>query len=124
MANLNLRDRDAIQSAEGIIFRVFGYSHPANAYLCDAEYASSKIFNSTDPRAPREGRSELYYKFYNDEGMKLVTKKYPQYLVNHEMLGLKTRRCPTEPHCRSTPATAPTSGTAQKRAQQTRFWRP
>jgi len=89
MANLKLRDRDAIHSAEGIIFRVFGYSHPKDAYLCDAEYASSKIFNSTDPRAPREGRSELYYKFYNDEGMKLVAKKYPQYLVNHEMLGLK-----------------------------------
>jgi predicted nucleotidyltransferase len=89
MADLKLRDRDAIQSAEGIIFRVFGYSHPKDAYLCDAEYASSKIFQSTDPRAPREGRSELYYKFYNDEGMKLVGKKYPQYLVNHEMLGLK-----------------------------------
>jgi len=89
MANLNLRDRDAIQSAEGIIFRVFGYSHPKDAYLCDAEYASSKIFNSTDPRAPREGRSEINYKFYNDEGMKLVAKKYPQYLVNHEMLDLK-----------------------------------
>jgi predicted nucleotidyltransferase len=89
MANLSLRDRDAIQTAEGIIFRVFGYSHPKDSYICDAEYASSKIFNSTDPRAPREGRSELYYKFYNDEGMKLVTKKYPHYLVNHEMLGLK-----------------------------------
>ncbi len=89
MANIKLRDRDAIQSSEGIIFRVFGYSHPKKAYLCDAEYASSKIFHSTDPRAPREGRSELYYKFYNDEGMKLVAKKYPQYLVNHEMLGLK-----------------------------------
>jgi Uncharacterized protein conserved in archaea len=89
MANVRLRDRDAIQSAEGIIFRVFGYSHPKNAYLCDAEYASSNIFHSTDPRAPREGRSELYYKFYNDEGMKLVAKKYQQYLVNHEMLGLK-----------------------------------
>jgi predicted nucleotidyltransferase len=89
MANVVLRDRDAIQSAEGIIFRVFGYSHPKDAYLCDAEYASSNIFNSTDPRAPREGRSELYYKFYNNEGMKLVAKKYPQYLVNHEMLGLK-----------------------------------
>ncbi len=90
MANLNLRDRDAIQSSEGIIFRVFGYSHPADAYLCDAEYASAKIFHSTDPRAPREGRSEgLFYKFYLDEGMKLVSKKYPQYLVNHEMLGLR-----------------------------------
>ncbi len=89
MAHLKLRDRDAIQSAEGFIFRVFGYSHPPNAYICDAEYASSKIFHSTDPRAPREGRSELFYKFYNDEGMKLVAKTYPQYLISHEMLGLK-----------------------------------
>jgi predicted nucleotidyltransferase len=89
MATVKLRDRDAIQTAEGLIFRVFGYSHPKNAYICDAEYASSKIFSSTDPRAPREGRSELFYKFYNDEGMKLIAKKYPQYLVDHEMLGLK-----------------------------------
>lgn len=88
MAAVKLRDRDAIQSSEGIIFRVFGYSHPKDAYLCDAEYASSKIFQSADPRAPREGRSELFYKFYNDEGMKLVAKKYPQYLVRHEMLGI------------------------------------
>ncbi len=89
MANLILRDRDAIQTSEGLIFRVFGYSHPKNAYVCDAEYASSKIFQSTDPRAPRTGRSELFYKFYNDEGMKLIAKKYPQYLINHEMLGIK-----------------------------------
>src|SRR5665648_207469 len=89
MANLKLRDRDAIQSREGIIFRVFGYLHPPNAYICDAEYASSKIFHSTDPRAPREGRSELFYKFYNDEGMKLVAKTYPQYLIDHPMLELK-----------------------------------
>jgi predicted nucleotidyltransferase len=89
MANLKLRDRDAIQTAEGIIFRVFGYSHPQNTYICDAEYASSNIFQSKDPRAPRTGRTELFYKFYNDEGMKLVTKKYPHYLVLHEMLGLK-----------------------------------
>jgi predicted nucleotidyltransferase len=89
MASVKLRDRDAIQTGEGIIFRVFGYSHTKEAYICDAEYASSKIFQSTDPRAPREGRSELFYKFYNDEGMKLVAKKYPQYLINHEMLGSK-----------------------------------
>jgi predicted nucleotidyltransferase len=90
MANLKLRDRDAIQGSEGIIFRVFGYSHPKDAYLCDAEYTSAKIFQSTDPRAPREGRKEgLFYKFYNDESIKLVAKKYPQYLVDHEMLGLK-----------------------------------
>ena len=89
MATLSLRDRDGILTREGLIFRVFGYSHPPNAYLCDAEYASAKIFQSVDPRAPREGKAQLYYKFYNDEGMKLVAKKYPQYLVFHEMLGLK-----------------------------------
>jgi predicted nucleotidyltransferase len=88
LADIKLRDRDAIETSEGLIFRVFGYSHPPNAYICDAEYASSKIFQSTDPRAPRTGKKDLYYKFYNDEGMKLVAKKYPQYLVFHEMLGL------------------------------------
>ena len=86
--NIRLRDRDAIETAEGLIFRVFGYSHPPGAYICDAEYASAKIFASTDPRAPRTGKGQLYYKFYNDEGMKFVAKKYPQYLVFHEMLGL------------------------------------
>ena len=89
MDSLSLRDRDGILTREGLIFRVFGYSHPPNAYICDAEYASAKIFTSTDPRAPREGKSGLFYKFYNDEGMKLVAKKYPQYLVFHEMLGVK-----------------------------------
>ena len=89
MAAVALRDRDGIQTGEGLIFRVFGYSHPKDSYICDAEYASSKIFNSADPRAPRDGRSERYFKFYNDEGMKLIAKKYPQYLILHEMLGLK-----------------------------------
>jgi predicted nucleotidyltransferase len=86
---LSLRDRDGILTRDGLIFRVFGYSHPPNAYICDAEYASAEIFTSTDPRAPREVKSGLFYKFYNDEGMKLVAKNYPQYLVFHEMLGLK-----------------------------------
>ncbi|TFH25697.1 hypothetical protein E4G67_00735 [Candidatus Bathyarchaeota archaeon] len=89
MATLALRDRDAIQTEEGLIFRVFGYSHPNDAYVCDAEYASSKIFLSKDPRAPRTGRSEVFYKFYNDEGMKLIAKKYSKYLINHEMLRIK-----------------------------------
>jgi predicted nucleotidyltransferase len=86
---VSLRDRDGILTREGLIFRVFGYSHPPNAYVCDAEYASAKIFQSKDPRAPREGKGQLFYKFYNDEGVKLVAKKYPQYLVLHEMLRLK-----------------------------------
>jgi predicted nucleotidyltransferase len=86
--SVRLRDRDAVETAERLIFRVFGYSHPPGAYICDAEYASSKIFESKDPRAPRTGKGQLYFKFYNDEGMKLVFKKYPQYQVFHEMLGL------------------------------------
>ena len=85
---VGLRDRDGIETAEGLIFRVFGYSHPPGAYICDAEYASAKIFDSKDPRAPRTGRGQLYFKFYNDEGMKLVAKNFPKYQVFHEMLGL------------------------------------
>ena len=85
---IKLRDRDAIETAEGLIFRVFGYSHPLGAYICDAEYASAKIFESKDPRAPRTSKDKLYFKFYNDEGMKLIVKKYPQYQVFNEMLGL------------------------------------
>ena len=86
--NVGLRDRDGIETTEGLIFRVFGYSHPPGAYICDAEYASAKILDSKDPRAPRTGKGQLYFKFYNDEGMKLVAKKYPKYQVFHEMLGL------------------------------------
>lgn len=89
MAPLNLRDRDAIVTREGLIFRVFGYSHPPNAYICDTEYASAKIFTSTDPRAPRTGGNQLFYKFYNDEGLKLVFAHFPQYTVFHEMLDQK-----------------------------------
>ena len=88
MANLNLRDRDSILTQEGLLFRVFGYSHPPNKYVCDAEYASAVIFTSKDPRAPRTGGSQNFYKFYNDEGMKLVLKSFPQYTFFHKMLGL------------------------------------
>lgn len=89
MARLSLRDRDGVITREGLIFRVFGYSHPKKAYICDAEYASADIFSSTDPRAPRTGGRELFYKFYNDEGLKLVFSKFPQYTIFHEMLNQK-----------------------------------
>lgn len=89
MASLSLRDRDAIVTREGLIFRVFGYSHPPDAFVCDAEYASAKIFTSNDPRAPRNGGNQRFYKFYNDEGLKLVFSQFPQYTVFHEMLGQK-----------------------------------
>jgi predicted nucleotidyltransferase len=89
LAHLKLRDRDSILTPEGLLFRVFGYSHPPGVYLCDAEYASAAIFTSTDPRAPRTGGNQHFYKFYNDEGMKLVFKRFPQYTVFHEMIGQK-----------------------------------
>jgi predicted nucleotidyltransferase len=89
LAHLKLRDRDSILTPEGLLFRVFGYSHPPSAYICDAEYASAAIFTSTDPRAPRTDGNQRFYKFYNDEGMKLVFKRFPQYTVFHEMIGKK-----------------------------------
>jgi predicted nucleotidyltransferase len=87
LASLSLRDRDGIVTKEGLIFRVFGYSHPSDAYICDAEYASEKIFTSTDPRAPRTGGDGVFYKFYDDEGWKFISSKYPQYTIPHKMLG-------------------------------------
>lgn len=87
MAALSLRDRDAIVTKEGLIFRVFGYSHPSNAYICDAEYSSSQIFKSNNPKAPRSRGQQVFYKFYEDEGFRFVRAFYPQYLIFHEMLG-------------------------------------
>ena len=89
MAPLRLRDRDAIITKEGLIFRVLGYSHPPESFICDAEYASSKIFKSDDPRAPRGSGEELFYKFYEDEGWKFIQDRYPQYMILHEMLKRK-----------------------------------
>jgi predicted nucleotidyltransferase len=87
LATLTLRDRDAITTREGLIFRVFGYSHPQNACICDAEYASADIFTSNDHRALRNDGNHIFYKFYNDEGWKLVFSRFPQYTIFHEMLG-------------------------------------
>jgi predicted nucleotidyltransferase len=89
LAPIRLRDRDAIITSEGLIFRVFGYSHPKNAFICDAEYASANIFTSKDSRALRNGVNQVFYKFYNDEGWKLVFSNFPKYTVFHEMLGQK-----------------------------------
>lgn len=35
---LKLRDRDAILTKDGIIFRVYGYIHPSGAYVCDQSF--------------------------------------------------------------------------------------
>jgi predicted nucleotidyltransferase len=86
LANLKLRDRDGILTNEGLVFRILGYSHPPNAYICDAEYANAKIFQSHDPRAPRTGANQTFFKFYDDEGLKFVFKNYPKYIIHHEML--------------------------------------
>ena len=96
MANIKLRDRDAIQTPEGLIFRVFGYNHPPDAYICDAEYASQNIFKSTDPRAPRTATNQTFYKFYNDEGIKLISNQFQKYTLYHEMLRQKVVGINTE----------------------------
>ncbi len=90
MATLKLRDRDGITTKEGLIFRVFGYSHPPESFVCDAEYASSEIFKSNNPKAPRGSGRIVFYKFYEDEGWKFIQRRFPQYMIFHEMLGKKT----------------------------------
>jgi predicted nucleotidyltransferase len=86
MQSLRLRDRDTIITREGIIFRVYGYFHPPDAYVCDAEYAPAKIFKSANPKAPRTGKRQVYYKFYFDEGTRFIEANYPQYRVFYEPL--------------------------------------
>ena len=86
MARVRLRDRDAITTKEGLIFRVLGYTHPADYYVCDAEYASDSIFRSDNPKAFRKGARGLWYKFFEDEAWKLLEKSYPKYLVFNNML--------------------------------------
>jgi Uncharacterized protein conserved in archaea len=86
LATIKLRDRDAIITADNIIFRVYGYFHPSDAYVCDPEYASATIYKTMNPRAPRGKRKPTYYKFYADEGLRFVQKKYPHYTIFYEPL--------------------------------------
>jgi len=85
-----LRDRDAIVSEEGLIFRVLGYTHAADAYFSDLEYAPSTVFKSANPKAPRGAEQTEYFKLYEDEAWKFLQKNFPQHLILHEMLGRKT----------------------------------
>lgn len=89
MAALRLRDRDAIITSEGLIFRVFGNSHPSDAYICDVEYAPSEIFKSKNPKAYRNNGRNVFYKFYEDEGLKFIKTNYPRHLLFHETLQTK-----------------------------------
>jgi predicted nucleotidyltransferase len=86
LATLRLRDRDAIITKEGLIFRVFGYSHPSNAYICDVEYAPAEIYESKNPNAFRNKGQHVFYKFYEDEGWKFIQNNFPHYMIFHEML--------------------------------------
>jgi len=86
VGSLRLRDRDAIITGDNIIFRVYGYFHPPDAYICDPEYASATIYKSMNLRAPRGKRKPLYYKFYADEGLRFVQEKYPRYRIFYEPL--------------------------------------
>jgi len=87
LAHPRLRDRDAIITKEGLIFRVYGYSHPSNAYICDPEYSPATLFTSANPKkAIRVKGPVIYYKFYENEGLRFIQKKYPQYMILHESL--------------------------------------
>ncbi|MCS7139179.1 MAG: hypothetical protein N3F04_01900 [Candidatus Nezhaarchaeota archaeon] len=83
-----LRDRDAPVTIEGIILRVYGYDHPPGCYICDVEYAPELIYRSQVPKAQRNGKVR-YYKFYEDEGLKFVLTKYPQYTIYSPILNTR-----------------------------------
>lgn len=89
MASLKLRDRDAIITREGLIFRVFGYTHPPEGYICDLEYAPAQLFKSNNAKAFRTDGKNIFYKFYEDEGWKFLQKNFPQYMVFHKPLNRK-----------------------------------
>jgi predicted nucleotidyltransferase len=89
LAALRLRDRDTIITQEGLSFRVLGYSHPKNAYICDPEYAPAEIFKSDNPKAFRSKGQHVFYKFYEDEGWKFIKHNFPQHTIFHEMLRKK-----------------------------------
>ena len=103
-----LRDRDAIQTAEGLIFSGLRLRpSPKRRYVCDAEYASAKISRSPPTHGHQENRQKrIFYKFYNDEGMN-SSKSTPIPLIPRNASGGKNgRRTPNlrcearQPQCR------------------------
>ncbi|MHA1332851.1 MAG: nucleotidyltransferase domain-containing protein [Candidatus Odinarchaeia archaeon] len=96
MANkLRVRDRDAPISKEGLIFRVYGYTHPPNTCICDLEYAPSNLYCGVQKGLRQKHSGEIYYKFYGDSGLKFVKDRFPQYQIfaphlGHKLVGLKS----------------------------------
>ena len=86
---MNLVDRDAIVTREGLIFRVLGYSHPRDSYFCDLEYAPSRIFGSRNPKSPRGEVETTHSKFYENEAWEFLRAQYPEYLIEHKALGTR-----------------------------------
>jgi predicted nucleotidyltransferase len=84
----SLRDRDAIVTRENIIFRVYGYAHPPDGYICDPEYTPESIYKSTQARALRKNpyQKRIYYKFYSDEGLRFIRQNYPRYTIYYPPL--------------------------------------
>jgi predicted nucleotidyltransferase len=95
--NLKLRDRDDILTKEGIIFRILGYQHPPEGWICEPLYAPKSIFSSDNHRAPRGFPEISYYKFYDNEGMTWMWKNYPSHRVYNkplqtELIGVKNNQ--------------------------------
>lgn len=94
MAIIKLRDRDAILTQEGLIFRVLGYTHPSEGFICDLEYSPAKLFKSDNPKAYRTDGKQVFYKFYEDEGWSFIQKQFPRYMIfyaplNRKVIGVK-----------------------------------
>ncbi len=85
---MNLRDRDYIVGLNGLIFRVLGYSHPPDGYVCDLEYVPSSLYCSNNPRSPRGYGTTSHYKLYGDEPFKLVNELFPEYRVYYKPLSM------------------------------------
>ncbi len=82
---ITLRDRDLILTEPGIFFRVYGYWHPPEGYVCDPEYVPMSIFKS-DTLLDRRIRKKGYCKFYGPEGVEFVNEKYPKFTVQYPPL--------------------------------------
>ncbi len=83
-----LRDRDLIVTEEGFFFRVLGYWHPQDGFICDPEYTPAKLYDTKTLMELRE-RKKGYLKFYGDEGVRFLTERYPQYQIYYKPLRIK-----------------------------------